>query len=150
MEDEKTEEIITVTEQKVAPTQVVKTTRSVVEPAVKTEPPQEKYESKKTIFRAYQVIWYILGFVESLLILRIVLKALGADPLSGFVYLVFAVSEPLAMPFTGMFRNLTENQNMFEWGTIIGCFVYLGLAYGLMQIFQLVKPTNPKEVEENV
>ena len=149
MEDQKTEETTTVTQQ-TAPAQVVKTTKRVVPPPIKTEPPQERYESKKAIFRAYQIIYYILGVVEVLLFFRIVLKAFGADPLSGFAYLIYTVSGPFAAPFAGMFNNIEQGQNVFELGTFIGCFVYLVVAIGLVYLFQMVKPTSPKEVEENV
>lgn len=149
MEDQKTEEVITVTQQ-IAPKQVVKTTKTVVPPSIKTEPPQERYETKKAIFRTYQIIWYILGIVETLLFFRIILKAFGADPLSGFTYFVYAVSGPFAAPFSGMFSNISQGQNVFELGTFIGCIVYLVVAYGLVELFQLIKPTTPREVEENV
>lgn len=149
MESQKTEEITTVTQQS-SPAQVTKTTRKVVPPVVDTEHPQEKYESKKAIFRTYQIVWYIVGVIETLLFFRIVLKAFGADPLSGFVYLIYLLSAPLVAPFAGMFRNIVEGESIFELGTFIGCFVYLVLAYGLVQLLQLIKPTTPEEVEENV
>ncbi len=40
--------------------------------------------------------------------------------------------------------------SVFEWSTIVAGFVYAVVAYGLIQLFQLVKPTNPQEVEEKV
>lgn len=149
MDEQKTEEITTVM-QKTAPAQVVKTTKKVIPPPIKIEPPQERYETKKAIFRTYQIIWYIVGVIETLLFFRIVLKAFGADPSSGFVYFVYAVSEPLAAPFTGLFRVASEGQNVFELGTFIGCFVYFVVAFGLIQLLQLIKPTTPEEVEQNV
>ncbi len=149
MEEQKTE-VTTVTQQTAAPAQVVRTTKTVVPPTVKIGPPQERYETKKAIFRTYQIIWYIIGIIETLLFFRIVLKAFGADPLSSFVYLVYAVSEPLAAPFAGMFPIISQEQNVFELGTFIGCLVYLVLAIGLVELFQLIKPTSPKEVEESV
>lgn len=137
-------------QQTMPPTQVVKTTKTVVPPPIKTEPPQEVYESKKAIFRTYQIVWYILGVIEVLMIFRILLKAFGANPLNGFTYVVYGASSLFSAPFLGMFQNITQDQNVFEVGTFIGCFVYLVVAYGIIQLLQLIKPTNPKEVEENV
>ena len=148
MEDEKTE--VTTTTQQSAPAQVVRTTKTVVPPTIKIEHPQERYETKKTIFRAYQIIWYILGIIETLLLFRIVLKVFGANPSSGFADFIYRLSDPLAMPFAGLFRNASEGESVFELGTFIGCIVYLIVAYGLVEIFQLIKPTTPSEVEENV
>ncbi len=148
MEDESTE--VTTVTQRSAPAQVVRTTKTVVPPAIKTEHPQERYETKRTIFRAYQIIWYILGLIETLLFFRIILKVFGANPSSGFADFIYRLSEPLAMPFVGLFRIASEGQSVFELGTFIGCIVYLVVAYGLVELFQLIKPTSPGEVEENV
>jgi len=119
-------------------------------PTIQLEHPQERYETKKVIFRTYQVIWFILGIIETLLVFRIFLRALGADQTSGFVRFIFVLSDPLALPFSGMFRSVSEGQSVFEMSTFIGMFVYLLIAYGLVEIFQLLKPTTPDEVDENV
>jgi len=144
-----TEEVTTVT-QTSEPAQVVKTTRKISPPAIKLEHPQDRYETKKVIFRTYQIIWYILGVFETLLVLRVFLKALGANPASGFVNFIYMLSAPLAIPFSGMFRHITEGSSVFEVSTFVGMFVYLLIAYGLVELFQFLKPTTPDEVEENV
>ena len=62
------------------------------DPQVKGEAPQKVYEKKKTILRFNQIIWYILGFVEVLLIFRFVLKALGANQYIGFTNLIYSIT----------------------------------------------------------
>lgn len=121
-----------------------------VEPRVIVEHPAKQYKTKKVIFRTYQVIWYVLGVIETLLIFRLILKALGANPNSGFTNLVYALSNPLALPFRGIFPTPVVEGSVFEWSTIVAGIVYLIVAYGLVKLFQLVKPTNPVEVEEKV
>lgn len=147
-EETEVEKITTVSES--APVEVVKTTKTVTPPPVKTEHPQQVYETKKTIFRTYQVIWYVLGFIEVLLLFRIILKALGANPLSGFASLVYLISDPFALPFYGIFRISVVNEAVFEWSTILAGVVYLIIAYGLVQFMQFLKPTTPQEVETSV
>lgn len=144
---EQTEEVTTVRD---APARVIKTTRKIVQPPIQTEAPQERYETKKAIFRTYQIIWYVTGFIETLLIFRISLKALGANPLSAFTDIIYTLSYPFAFPFLGMFRSITEGESVFELSTFFGIFVYLLLAYGVTMLFQLVKPTTPEEVEQSV
>ena len=78
------------------------------------------------------------------------MKALGADPASGFVSFVYVLSDPLVLPFAGMFRSISEGESVFEMSTFIGMFVYVLIAYGLVELFQFLKPTTPEEVEENV
>jgi len=121
-----------------------------METPVATEHPQKTYTKKKAIFRAYQIIWYVLGVVEVLLAFRVVLKALAANPNSGFTNLIYSLSNPLAAPFRGIFQTGVVSGSVFEWSTVIAGLVYGVLAYGLVQLFQLVKPTNPTEVSQTV
>lgn len=133
-----------------SPQEVVKETTTVTPPPVKTEHPQKVFNKKKTIFRTYQIIWYILAVIEILLGFRITLKALGASQTSGFTTFVYALSDPFALPFAGILRTTIYNLSVFEWSTIIAAIVYLLVAYGLVHIMQMVKPVTPKEVEQGV
>jgi hypothetical protein len=147
--DEVTEKVTTVSQE--APAQVTQTTKTVATPPVQTEHPQKAYEKKKTIFRTYQIIWYVLGLIEVLLTFRIVLKMLGANVNTIFVSLIYVISDPLAIPFSGIFRMTSMTGSAyFEWSTLIAMVVYLLIAYGLVHLMQLVKPTNPQEVNEKV
>jgi hypothetical protein len=129
-------------------TQVTATNTNPVIPL--SEPAQKTYTQKKAIFRIYQVIWYILGLVEILLAFRIILKALGANPFSGFASLIYGLTNPLALPFVGVLQTNVVEGSVFEWSTIIAGIVYALIAYGLVKLFQLVKPANPQEVIEKV
>lgn len=142
-----TEKITTVSQS--SPVNVTRTTKTVTVP-LDNETPKEKYEAKATIFRIYQAIWYVLGVVETVIAARIFLKASGANPLSGFVNFVYSLSEPLIFPFKSMFRTVVEGEFIFELSSFVAGLVYLILAIGLVELFQLLKPTTPQEVEENV
>ena len=127
------------------------TTRTVASPPVQTEHPQKAYEKKKTIFRTYQIIWFIVGLIETLLTFRVLLKILGANSSSGFVSLIYIVTDPLALPFSGIFGvTRAPGGAYFEWSTLVAMLVYLLIAYGLVHLMQLMKPTNPQEVERKV
>ncbi len=132
-------------------TEYKEVTTQTITPAASTDPNHHKtYTKKKAIFRIYQIIWYILGVIEVLLVARFILKALGASPLSSFGNLIYSLSAPLALPFKGIFLPAVSSGSVFEWSTIIACFVYAVIAYGVVQLFQLVKPTTPQEVEQKV
>lgn len=130
--------------------QVVKKTTVVSPPPVQTEHPQRVFEKKKTIFRTYQIIWYILAVVEILLGFRVALMAMGANPTSGFVNLVYAISNPLALPFRGILGTGVQGASVFEWSTIVAAIVYAIIAYGLVYLMQMMKPVTPKEVDMKV
>lgn len=141
----------TVTTTSTTPTsQSTKTARSIgVSPAAAKE-----YSQKKTLFHAYQIIWYILGFIEIVLAFRFILKLLGANPDAGFTKLVYGISTPFAGPFANIFKASTtkgaETTSYFEWSTIVAAIVYVIVAWGVIKIFKLGKPTNPNEVVNTV
>lgn len=143
------EEVTTVS--KSAPVQVTQTTKTVTPSPVQTEAPQKVYEKKKNIFRTYQVIWYILGVIEILLTFRVLLKMLGANVSSPFVSLIYVITDPLAKPFSGIFGvSVSTEGAALEWSTFVAMIVYLLIAFALVQLMQLIKPTTPQEVEEKV
>jgi glucan phosphoethanolaminetransferase (alkaline phosphatase superfamily) len=119
-------------------------------PKVETGSPQKEYQTKKAIFRTYQIIWYILGVIEVVLAFRVLLKLLGANSYSGFTSFIYAFSNPFALPFSGILGTTSSLVMVLEWSTFIAMSVYAILAYGLVALFQMVKPTNQNEVEENV
>ncbi len=129
--------------------QVVRWTQ-VVTPEVETGSPQKNYQTKKVIFRSYQVIWYILGVIEILLAFRVVLKFLGANAEAGFTSFIYAISSPFAVPFAGILGITGFSDMVFEWSTLIAMLVYAVIAYGIVTLFQLIKPTNQEEVESKV
>ncbi len=108
------------------------------------------YQKKKVIFRAYQLIWYILGVIEVLLVFRILLKLLAANSASGFVAFIYNVSDPIALPFAGIFGITVSKTSVLEWSTFVAMAVYAIIAFGIVQLIQLIKPTNPGEVERGV
>ncbi len=136
---EQTEEVTTIRKEK-----------SVLPPPIKTEHPQRVFEKKKVIFRSYQIIWYILSVIEILLGFRMTLKALGANPFSSFVSLIYTLSNPLALPFSGILGTPVSGSSVFEWSTLVAAVVYLLLAWGLVSLLQFAKPVTPEEVEETV
>jgi hypothetical protein len=129
---------------------VVKTTRRVAPAPVPDEHPQEAFHTKKTIFRSYQVIWYIVGFIEFLLIFRVLLKLFGANPLSGFTSIIYGLSYPFAAPFVNVFGVPRNAGYIFETGTVLGMIVYFILGFAIERLLQMVKPVNPEEVDRAV
>lgn len=146
MENEVTEKVTT---QVSEPTQVVKTTTQV-NPGVKPEHPQRVFDKKKRIFRFNQVVWYILVFIEVLLVFRIVFKMVGANPASGFVSLIYSITDLMVVPFQGIIGTYTNAGAYFDWAAIIAGIVYALVASGLVYLLNFIKPVTPREVEEQV
>jgi hypothetical protein len=129
-------------------TEVVRTHTNTGEVVV--DKPQAVYNTKKTIFRVYQVIWYILGVLEVLFAFRFLLKLLGANPGSGFVNLIYSLTGPFVAPFRGILGATESGRIIFEWSVIFAGIVYFVIAYAIIYFMQLVKPTTPDEVTQVV
>lgn len=107
-------------------------------------------EKKKHIFLAEQIIWYLLGIIEILLAFRFVFKFIGANPLSGFVHLIYTLSDPLVLPFSGIIPVSVTGSSVFEWSIIIAAVVYWVIAWGLVALFQLMNPASPEKVKRTL
>ncbi len=127
-------------------------TTVIVTPKEGQTPPAEPkhMQEKKLIFRTYQIIWYLLGLVETLLLFRFAFKMFGASTVSPFVRMLYAVSDGLTYPFRGIFPIVSVERSVFDWASLIAMAVYAVAAYGLVYTLQLVKPVASKEVEEAV
>jgi hypothetical protein len=85
-----------------------------------------------------------------LLAFRVGLKVLAANPVSPFAQFIYAASDPFALPFVGVVSATVAGNSVLEWSTLIAMGVYVVVVVGLVELFQLVKPTNPGEVENTV
>jgi len=112
--------------------------------------PRSTLPEKKVIFRTYQVIWYVLGLFESLLALRFIFRLSGAGTASTFVQLIYGMTAPLIAPFKGIYPTVNVVGSYFEGITLVAMVIYFLIAWGLIYLFQLVKPVEEAEVEEGV
>jgi len=87
---------------------------------------------------AQRVIWYIAGFIISLLALRIVMLMLGANPESPFVDFIYSISSIFAAPFYGIFPSPEYNGQFYlDSASIVAIIVYALIAWGLARLFTL-------------
>jgi len=99
----------------------------------------------KPLYRGTQIVWYILGVIEILLVFRFVLKLLGTNPTAGFSSFVYSVTHILAAPFLTVFRITYIEGSIFEWTTLLAMFVYWILAFGLLKILVMGKTVSIPE-----
>lgn len=102
------------------------------------ETPQEEKAAPATrrgVFQANYLVYYILGIIESLLILRLIFKILGANSVSGFVSFIYSVSGFFIAPFTSIFPVATgegvTTTSILEPAVIVAMIVYALIAWGI-------------------
>ncbi len=101
--------------------------------------------STKPLYRGTQIVWYILGVMEILLVFRLALKALGANPYAGFSGFIYDVTYIFAAPFLNVFRVSVADGKVFEWGTILAMVAYWVLALCIIKLFLMGKTVSTPE-----
>lgn len=95
---------------------------------------QGSVESRVVIVR---IIWFIIGFIITMLLLRIVLLMLGANQGAPIVDFIYAVSGAFAWPFNGIFGTPTYGQSVFDVSSAVGIVIYALIGWGLQKLLTL-------------
>ncbi|OHA28300.1 MAG: hypothetical protein A3G52_02415 [Candidatus Taylorbacteria bacterium RIFCSPLOWO2_12_FULL_43_20] len=100
----------------------------------------------KPLYRGTQIVWYILGIIETLLLIRFALKLLGANASAGFTSLIYSVTYPFTAPFMGVFKTsrIVEGST-FEWTTLLAMLVYWLLAIAIIKLFLMGRSVSTPE-----
>ncbi|MDD5068592.1 MAG: YggT family protein [Candidatus Pacebacteria bacterium] len=104
----------------------------------------------KPLYRGTQVVWYILGFIEVILLFRFVLKLLGANPNAGFSSFIYGLTYIFAAPFLNVFRITYVEGSIFEWTTLLAMFVYWVIAWGIIKLFLIGKTVSTPEAADKL
>lgn len=99
----------------------------------------------KPLFRGIQIVWYLCGLLEIILVFRFFLRFAGANPAAGFTSFVYAISWPFAEPFIAVFRATVVGNQVFEWTTLLAMVVYLLIAWGISSLFTMSKTVSTPE-----
>ncbi len=107
------------------------------EQIIKTVPEKEATKTQT----AEYLIYFFFGFLEILLIFRLILKLAGANTSSAFVRGIYAIAGIFILPFEGIFRRGfaqgIETTSVLEPSTIVAIFVYILLAWGIVKLVKI-------------
>ena len=115
----------------------MQTHREVVEatPTVATDRTEsttyDPYAGRRlTSIKITRAIYLLFGLIEALLVIRFVLKALGANAEAGFAQLIYGVTGPLVAPFMGLFGTpQAAGGSVLEVHTLIAIVIYALVAW---------------------
>ncbi len=101
--------------------------------------PTEAERHWADLIRLRQVVYFIASAVAILILIRFVLLALAANMASGFGNLIATVTNPLVLPFRGLFSTpASDAGSVFEISSLVAIGVYFLLAWAIVKIAQLV------------
>lgn len=95
-------------------------------------------QEEKPYLVGYKFVYYILGIVETLLLLRFLFKLLGANASSGVVQLIYAVTDVLMIPFRFIFPTNAVSGSVFEWSVLVAMILYALGVYAVQGLLGIV------------
>ena len=101
--------------------------------------------STKPLYLGTQIIWYLLGLLETLLVFRFVLKFLDANSAAGFSRFIYTITYPFANLFFNVFQTTVIQDSVFEWTTLLAMLAYALIAQGIVKIFFMSKTISMPE-----
>jgi hypothetical protein len=105
---------------------------------VRTSQRDSNQEQRLFSFKATQLIWLALGLLEALILLRIGLKIIGANPESLFAAFVYNFSYIFLFPFEGLIGTPSSGSNVLELSSFIAMGVYALLAWAFERVVWLI------------
>jgi uncharacterized protein YggT (Ycf19 family) len=95
----------------------------------------DPFEARRlAAFRITQVVYWVFALIEGLIAIRLVLRALGANPSAGFAQFVYGITTPLVAPFMGLFGNPSYQNSVLELSSIVALIVYALVAWLLARL----------------
>jgi len=95
------------------------------------------YRRRPTNYRAIQAVWWIVGFIDTLIAIRFVLKLFGANP-APFVRFMYDVTWPLVAPFHGIFNTVQESRSVLEPESLVAIAIYALIGWGIVSLIRLM------------
>jgi len=101
-------------------------------------------------YKAEQAIWFVVGVVDALLIIRFLLKLLGASLASGFVRFMYDLTAVLVAPFHGIFNTVASGRSVLEPESLVAIAIYTLIGWGLAALIRLMTTRNRVTRDTNV
>lgn len=91
-------------------------------------------------------IWYVVGIVDLLLLLRIVFYLFGARSV-GFASFLYNITNPLVAPFRGIFTNPSADGSFFDVASLVAIVVYVLIGWLVSRLIDLAtRPANSQKI----
>jgi hypothetical protein len=112
---------------------------------VRTSQREPEREQRIFTFKASQWIWLLFGALEALIILRIGLKVIGANPESPIVAMIYGFTSLFLFPFVGLIESPTAGSMVLEISSLFAIAVYALAAVALERLVWLIfyRPRGP-------
>jgi uncharacterized protein YggT (Ycf19 family) len=96
------------------------------------------------VARISQVIYVILGALDTLLVIRFVLKLLAANPEAGFTMFIYNLTDTLVKPFQDVFPSPQNGASVLDLPALLAIIVYSLLAWLIVNLLEALAARGPR------
>jgi uncharacterized protein YggT (Ycf19 family) len=89
-------------------------------------------------WRAVQLVYLVFGLIGGLLLIRLVLKLLGANPLAGFSGGIYNVTDVFLGPFKNILPTIGNAQSQLEMSVVIAILVYALAGWAVARLVSII------------
>jgi len=118
--------------------------RETVHERVITEGPVVPADSSEVVSafnpgrRAVEFVYLVFGVIDGLLLIRVALKLLGANPAAGFSRWTYGVTDVLLAPFRNLLPAIGTEQSVLELSVIVAILVYALIGWALARLMAIL------------
>jgi len=94
--------------------------------------------SDNTGWRASQLVYLLFAVIDGLLLIRLVLKLLGANPHAAFASWVYGFTDFFMVPFRNLLPAIGNEHSVLEVSVLIAILVYALLGWALERFVAVV------------
>ena len=106
------------------------------------------YRESTSSNRTIQIIWWVVGLLDTLIAIRFLLKVFGANP-APFVRFMYDLTWPLVAPFHGIFNSDQVGRSVFEPESLVAIVIYLLIGWGVVSLIRILsRPRSTTTVVE--
>lgn len=119
---------------------------------VRTTEHEEGHDQRVATFKFTQLIWLLVGLLESAIALRFVFKLIGVNAANSFATLLYNVTDIFVAPFASLIRAPAAGGMVFEISSIIAITVYVMIGWALERIVYVLfyRPSGPVSVRQTI
>jgi uncharacterized protein YggT (Ycf19 family) len=89
--------------------------------------------------RATEAIYLLVGIIDGLLLIRVVLKLMAANPLAGFSKFIYGLTDVFLAPFRNLLPAVGGGSGaVLEMSTVIAIIVYALIGWALVRLVAIV------------
>lgn len=92
---------------------------------------------RRSSYKMVSAVYLIFGLIETLIVIRFVLRILGANPDAGFAQFIYGITGGLVAPFVGLFGTPQAGGSVFEAHSIVALIVYALLGWLVAKVLWL-------------